>query len=196
MKAALLGLTLVLGCSRTPGAEPTPTTATSGANAEARPASGAPAWVASASRAPAELSKPALASRDTPTWPKLRAKVDGILDDAAAQAATVEGITKAATILKDGRTSTSDPSWAGSGTAPWAVWFHHGGLAILGDLVMRACAAKPNDAAVVSAVDAIDIPPMFNSGGVDRGRMAADRNALRRAAARCGAKAGEDDPLR
>lgn len=197
MKTALVGLSLLVGCSRTtPSAEPGPASTASAGAATTTDGGPTPAWVAAASRAPAALAKPALESRETPRWPKLRAKVDAILDDAATQAATADGITKAATILKEGRASTTDPTWAGSGTAPWAVWFHHAGLAILADLVTRACAAKANEAAVVSAIDAVDLPPMYNSGGVDRGRMATDRNALRRAGARCGAKAGEDDPLR
>lgn len=195
--SGLVGLCVVAACSRsaTPSAEPAPSASATAASAS-DDGTPAPAWVASARRAPAELAKPAIDSRDAPKWPKLRAKVDGILDDAAAQAATADGIRKAATILADGRASTRDPAWAGSGTAPWAVWLHHAGLAILADLVTRACNAKPNDAAVVSAIDAIELPPLYNSGGVDRGRAAADRNALRRAGARCGAKAGEDDPLR
>jgi hypothetical protein len=189
---------VVAACSRnaTPSADPAPSSTSATAASADGDGAPIPAWVASARRAPAELSKPALDSREAPKWPKLRAKVDGILDDAAAQAATADGIRKAASILADGKASTRDPTWAGSGTAPWAVWLHHAGLAILADLVTRACNAKRNDETVVSAIDAIELPPLFNSGGVDRGRAAADRNALRRAGARCGAKAGEDDPLR
>ena len=117
--------------------------------------------------------------------PKKPEAVDAVLDDVAQQAASPAGIRTAAQILHDASPKLADPSWAGSGTAPWARWLHVGGIALLADLAQRACAAKPGDKDVVKAIDDIELPPIFNSGGVDRAQMSAQRDRLRASASGC-----------
>lgn len=150
-----------------------------------------PRWLSAALRAPPPLAQAARDARRAPRprAPKSPAAVDAVLDEVAQQSASAAGLRKAAQLLHEGAPKLADPSWAGSGTAPWAMWLHAGGIAILADLAQRACAASPGaDKDVLKAIDEIELPPIFNSGGVDRAAMDVQRGRLRAAASGCAAK--------
>jgi hypothetical protein len=177
------------GCPSTaPGSQPgtSASSATSATSVVAVPSGSEPRWLTAASRAPAPLAEEArsarLARANTPRRP---GAVDAVLDRVADQEASAAGIREAAQILHDAPPSLSDPKWAGSGTAPWARWLHVGGIALLADLAKRACAARPGDQEVTKALDAMDLPPIYNSGGVDRAQMDVQRGRIRAAAAGC-----------
>jgi hypothetical protein len=148
------------------------------------PAEGDPRWVASVARAPESLAKPALALRaSTSGRPGDVAAVDAILDEAAAQPPTAGGLRAAAEGLTGARTRGLDGNWAGSGTAPSARWLHVAGGAILADLARRACAASPGETNVVATIDAMPLPAIYNSGGVDKAAVERLRGEIRSACA-------------
>ncbi|GEM_PF-3832838 len=78
-------------------------------------------------------------------------------------------------------------NWTGSGNTPSGVLLDTAGVALLSDLVIRACAANPKDAAIGPAIESIPIPPTYTAV-VNRAAMEADRDSLRAAAAACGVK--------
>lgn len=145
------------------------------------PDAAAPTWLVSAARAPGALAQQANQLLVRGPRPRNVVDVEAVLDEVAAQAASAEGLRKAADMLQAAPTKLRDPSWTGSGTAPWAVWLHHGGIAILADLAQRACTGDD----IEKTVEALPLPPIFNSGGVDATAMAAQRERLRAAASSC-----------
>lgn len=175
---------LTFACSKS--AVPTPPPEPSAAPASS---SASPAWLAFAVRAPV-IGESARTARTGPARkpPKL-AEIDAVFDRTTKEPETADGLRAAAKLLEDARPLASDPKWTGSGSSPGAALLHHGGLALLVDLAQRACAAKPGDAGVGAAADTIPLPPIFNSGGVDRGTAARDRDLVQEAARGCGSSA-------
>ncbi len=111
-----------------------------------------------------------------------------------AQPATAAGLRGAAKLLEDGAGTGTKGDWQGSGTSPSARTMHDVGIALLIDLVTRACAATPGDAAMGKAVESIPIPPVYSSV-LDRATMDRDRDALRVAGAGCGLKSNRPQRL-
>lgn len=175
--------------SSTPSSATTsaPSAADPSPSAQGAPAAGDPKWYASAARAPGELASGIGRLRASKARPRNMDAIDAVLDEVASQPATAAGIRSAASILHAAPDKLQDPKWAGSGTAPWAQWLHHGGIAILGDLAQRACASGDRPA-TAKAIDEIDLPPIFNSGGVDRNAMTEQRERLQKASAACRSK--------
>lgn len=152
---------------------------------EIPPDAAAPKWFASAARAPGALAQRANQLLVRGPRPRNAADVDAVLDQVAAQAPSAAGLRAAADLLQAAPTKLKDPTWAGSGTAPWALWLHHAGIAILADLAQRSCTSNDDAATIEKTVEALALPPIFNSGGVDGTAMAEQRERLRGAVASC-----------
>jgi hypothetical protein len=185
LQVEVLTLAVVLAACRSH--EPTPAPASSiTSSAQPLPVA-APKWLTRAERAPPSLAKDARDVRlDPRDFPSNAAAIDAVLDDVAAQDASGAGIRAAAGILSGAPPKLNDPRWAGGGGSPrWAIWLHYGGIALLADLAQRACAAHAHDASVLEAIDAIELPPITNSGGIARAQMNEARAHLRGAAAAC-----------
>ncbi len=160
------------------------------ASASVRPATDAskgPAWLDAATRAPEPLATRATNEHARGSPFRHDDVIDPMLDRVAAQEPTAAGIQAAAKILKDNAGAGGDPKWSGSGNSPAGALIHAAGVALLADLVARACAKNPKDAAIGRAVETIATPPWYTSV-VDHAQEERDRDALREAGAACGLK--------
>lgn len=171
-------------------AETTPpasaTATASAATSAADAGSSGPAWLTAALRAPTPQANAAKTERSKVSPFRDDAAIDALLDKVAAAPATAAGLRAAAKLLEDGKgTGQTKMVWAGSGTAPAGSMLHAGGVALLADLVTRACSAAPHDAAIGKAVNEIPIPAMYSSV-LDKSQMNRDRDALRGAGSGCG----------
>ena len=145
-----------------------------------------PPWVAFAERAPL-LGEQAKKERHNPRVKQATlSSIDGLFESVTKEPETGAGLYEAARIIEEGKPLGSDREWSGSGTSPGAVLLHHGGMALLVDLGQRACAARPGDDRVGTAADTAPLPPMFNSGGPDKGVAERDRHLLQEATRACG----------
>lgn len=133
-----------------------------------------------------------MASRAEATWSRLdasmtaqqRTAVHAVLDQAAGESATSEGLRRAATTVDKGQGAGEDRAWAGSGTAPWQQLLHDGSMAILASIVTRGC-KQGSSVEMTRAVEEIPIVFVFHSGGKNTAEQEADRRELREAARGC-----------
>ena len=134
---------------------------------------GDPAWLVSAKKNSGPIADEAVKARKDATKvdDEDRKAIDAMLDRASSSGANAAGVESAAQIIQEGEK-------LGKGAdAPRLA--RTGGMAVLADLVRRACDAKPNDSTVVDAIDRIKLPDEQN------------REKLKMVAVKCGARMKE-----
>jgi hypothetical protein len=154
-------------------------------SASAAPAG--PKWLEAAARAPAQYANAAKREYENGSPLRHDQQINALLDLVAAQDPSSTGLRAAAKLLDDGKGAGADMNWTGSGNSPAGGLLHAAGIAILEDLVTRACAANPKDTAMGRAIETIPLPATYGSA-LDTAAMGDDREALRVAAAACGVK--------
>ncbi len=158
---------------------------TASASSSAPPAKSVPpTWLAAAARAPGHLAADAKDEYAKTSPYRHDDAINEVLNRVAAEPATASGIRAAARILEDNGGVGGDMQWAGSGSSPASMLVRAAGLALLADLVTRACATNPS-ADVSRAIDTIPLPPHYNSVGRSENVARQDRVDLRDAAKRC-----------
>lgn len=203
MRASSIVLLLCLGCP----SKPSPSTATTATatsapsvatadvpsvapvapSASAAPVVAGPKWLDAAARAPKELADAAKSEYSKGSPFRHDAQIDAVLDRVASQEPSGAGLRAAAKILEDNSGAGGDMSWAGSGTSPAGALLHAAGVALLSDLVIRACAANPKDSSLGPAIESLPLPAVYSSVR-DTAQTDRDRDSLRAAAAACGVK--------